>query len=501
MDKMEFIDLCKKGDEQALSLLYKTYSDKMMKICLRYVSDRQVAQDLLHDGFIIIFTSIETLRYPEKLESWMGMIMKNLSLRYLNQRNTINTIPLSELEEQEEPTDIILSDCFPSHDAMLQMIERLPDGYRKVFKLAILEGLSHKEISSILGIAPHSSSSQLFRAKEMLRKMIIEYHVIIILLLILVLPYGIWWNTKKETTKENKNAELKKGTNKQDIEILKNDSIKPALSPVQSNQYAHLKPIADTVRHETSLKDSTVKIEVIQIKGTINMAEKQASNKKDKGLLHHTKMNYSSNKDGNWSLTLAYSGGEGHSNTKHSIIPGDITSEAPEEIKEKVHHYMPITLSFSLHKKLNEHWGIETGIRYTHLRTDFTSIGKSYSEKIQKINYLGIPIKGVVQIWKHGKISIYSLAGVTLDIPVKATLEETHIENGQTTILEKQVLNTPLQWSIDFGAGFHYHITPSIGIYAEPNLHYYFNNGNKLNTLRKDQPFDMTLPVGIRFSW
>ena len=77
MDRTDFVDLCKKGDEQALNSLYNTYSGKMMKICLRYVPDRQIAQDLLHDGFIVIFSSIGSLRNPERLESWMGVIMKN----------------------------------------------------------------------------------------------------------------------------------------------------------------------------------------------------------------------------------------------------------------------------------------------------------------------------------------------------------------------------------------------------------------------------------------
>lgn len=67
MDRTDFVDLCKKGDEQALNSLYNTYSGKMMKICLRYVPDRQIAQDLLHDGFIVIFSSIGSLRNPERL--------------------------------------------------------------------------------------------------------------------------------------------------------------------------------------------------------------------------------------------------------------------------------------------------------------------------------------------------------------------------------------------------------------------------------------------------
>ena len=81
MDIKELVDLCKKGNEQALSLLYKTYSKKMMRICLHYIPDKQIAQDLLHDGFIVIFTSIKTLRTPEKLESWMGIIMKEYFIK------------------------------------------------------------------------------------------------------------------------------------------------------------------------------------------------------------------------------------------------------------------------------------------------------------------------------------------------------------------------------------------------------------------------------------
>lgn len=69
MDLEYLVDLCKKGDEQALARLYSTYSEQMLKICLHYVPERTVAQDLLHDGFIVIFSSIHSLRNPERLES------------------------------------------------------------------------------------------------------------------------------------------------------------------------------------------------------------------------------------------------------------------------------------------------------------------------------------------------------------------------------------------------------------------------------------------------
>ena len=68
MDTKALVTLCQKGNGQALSLLYENYSEKMLKVCLRYIPDQTIAQDLLHDGFVIIFTSIHSLRNPEKLE-------------------------------------------------------------------------------------------------------------------------------------------------------------------------------------------------------------------------------------------------------------------------------------------------------------------------------------------------------------------------------------------------------------------------------------------------
>lgn len=500
MDKKELIDWCKKGDEQALSLLYKTYADRMMKICLRYVSDRQIAQDLLHDGFIIIFTSIATLRQPDKLESWMGMIMKNISLRYLNQRNAFNTISLSDIQEWEEPTDILPTNNFPSYNLLFNAIEQLPDGYRKVFKLAVLEGLSHKEIGSLLGIAPHSSSSQLFRAKEMLRKFIIGCSLILMLLLLFMLPVNIWLNTKKEVIKERKKTELKKKTNKQKAETPIGEYTESPLLPIHDIQYAQLKTNVDTTEHEAVRADSIAETKLIQLKDTSNLTVDHIFERRSKNLPHTTNIHYSSNKKENWSLVLSYSGGESRANTLHSTIPNNISSEVPEEVEERVHHYMPVSFSLSLYKKLNDRWGMEIGVRYSHLRTDFTTIGKTSAESIQRINYVGIPVKGIMQIGKYGKFSIYTSAGMSLDIPIKATLEETSAENGQTTE-KKQITNAPLEWSISLGAGFQYNISPTIGIYVEPNLHCYLNNGSKLNTIRKKQPLNISLPIGIRFSW
>ena len=144
MNIKDLVDLCQKGDEQGLNLLYMNYSEKMMKICLHYIPEPTIAQDLLHGGFIIIFTSIRSLRNPEKLESWMKKIMKNIALRYLNQTSIVTNIPLTDISEEEEPSETPFYPDFVSYHQMLDMVDNLPEGYRKVFKLAVLKDFRTK---------------------------------------------------------------------------------------------------------------------------------------------------------------------------------------------------------------------------------------------------------------------------------------------------------------------------------------------------------------------
>lgn len=114
--------------------------------------------------------------------------MKNISLCYLNQNNRVGIISLSEMSEEDEPVESIVEMNFVSYDRIMELVESLPEGYSKVFKLAVLEGLPHKEIGELLHIAPHSSSSQLSRAKLLLKKMINEHRLALLLLLLSFVP-------------------------------------------------------------------------------------------------------------------------------------------------------------------------------------------------------------------------------------------------------------------------------------------------------------------------
>src|SRR3712207_3923573 len=164
---------CKRGEREALGKLYKAYSTRLLGICRHYVVDESVAEDVLHDAFIIIFTSIKMLKDDSKLEGWMATIVRNLALRYLKSTEK-DDIPLSALTI-EPATDDGEADKDIQLELLLAAIELLPAGSREVFKLSVLDGLSHQEIGELLGINAHSSSSQLFRAKKMLRAMLVNY--------------------------------------------------------------------------------------------------------------------------------------------------------------------------------------------------------------------------------------------------------------------------------------------------------------------------------------
>lgn len=238
MTKEELVNLCKEGNEQALSLLYKTYANKMKRICSQYISDKQTVSDLLHDGFIIIFTSIHTLRSPEKLESWMGKIMKNMSLKYLEQNHSTTIISIDKIKESEEPQILSYSNDFPSYAEILKMIETLPEGYCKVFKLAVLEGLSHKEIGLLLNIAPHSSSSQLSRAKELLRKLLSQYHIeILLFVLSSIILLQLLFYKSKETVNSLSKTTTKSTEGEDSKDILFKDTVNNIPTHIPIRQY------------------------------------------------------------------------------------------------------------------------------------------------------------------------------------------------------------------------------------------------------------------------
>ena len=170
IDNKTLVEECKKGDKEALNLFYLRFSPRMLGVIRRYIDNINDAEDILHDGFIVAFTRLNSLRDADKVEYWLATIMKNLSLRFLQEQDVAQMLhELPEMEAAPQIEEII------DLNTLENLIKKLPAGYQKVFRLAVLENKSHKEIAKLLGIAPNSSSSQLFHAKLMLRKLITDY--------------------------------------------------------------------------------------------------------------------------------------------------------------------------------------------------------------------------------------------------------------------------------------------------------------------------------------
>ncbi|WP_455585135.1 sigma-70 family RNA polymerase sigma factor [Bacteroides sp.] len=554
MDKTVLVNLCKKGDEQALNLLYNTYSGKMMKICLRYVSDKQIAQDLLHDGFIVILSSIGSLRNPERLESWMGVVIKNTALHYLNQSNATYTIPLSEISEEDEPVENPFMTEFISYDRMMELVERLPEGYSKVFKLAVLEGLSHKEIGDLLNIAPHSSSSQLYRAKALLRKMIANYRLILILLLLFLIPLfdnHVYWKRQSylskitiRQAKAERRQESKQTDSPEQVTSHPRETVRHREEErLQLPELAIAPPPMYTEKTPSNLPAREVTINMPRAAKPPIVLETPDATLSCSYPIEKPVFQQRNKKAGKWKLMLAGSLGPQlaqslyklivlpeYNNGTSAVFPQEVSTweeyytylntryqegtlgdsitliEIAENNKGKIvehqHHDSPITIGLSINKKLNKRWSLETGLQYTLLKSTFSTGEKNYIQETQKIHYIGIPIRASYRWGNFRKLSFYSTAGIQADIPLKGTLHtSSHFGDSVSVNIDSRSLDVPLQWSINASTGVQYHFTPHASFYIEPTLNYYIPDGSGLRTIRREHPVTFTIPLGLRFSW
>lgn len=177
MEEFDLSEYCRRGDSAARKQLYERYSGRLFGICLRYATDRDQAQDILHDGFIKIYGSFDKFswRGEGSLRAWMERVMINTALQILRKNSVMNrVVELDEARELVERPEDDETESIP-HKVLLEFINELPTGYRTVFNLYVFEEKPHKEIARLLGINEKSSASQFYRAKVTLAKKIKEY--------------------------------------------------------------------------------------------------------------------------------------------------------------------------------------------------------------------------------------------------------------------------------------------------------------------------------------
>jgi RNA polymerase sigma factor (sigma-70 family) len=169
MTEIDLLQACQRSDVRAQTFLYTKYKARLMGLCRRYARSEPEAEDMFHEGFIRIFQQLHTLEQADKLVPWMKRVMVNTAINvyYKNQKQQAET----ELEDAWTQTSADHLDMLAriGTEELLKLIEKLPDGYRMVFNLYVIDGYNHTEIAELMGIAEGTSKSQLARAKNMLR--------------------------------------------------------------------------------------------------------------------------------------------------------------------------------------------------------------------------------------------------------------------------------------------------------------------------------------------
>lgn len=510
MDTAQLVRLCQSHDRDALEYLYQTYSRPMKNIVIHYVHDENIAQDILHDGFIIVFSSIVSLRNPIKLELWMATIMKNLSLQYLKEKYA--AIPVSEIIQSEETTTEHHTEL--SWEELDKIIERLPEGYGKIFRLAVLDGLSHKKIGRLLGITPHSSSSQLSRAKAMLRRLINEYRTDIGILSTIIIAILVRTNfhipeNRKTVTTIITDGKKEKDNMHQKFRQAKACTEATCLQPYKRTVFNGYIPKKETpTADNTEFSPTTPTTNYQKAKNSFLPSAFSFPTKHEiRQPAVQTHMYIPSiAKTPAWSVSLIYTGNfVSNRLVRHHHPPySDIPSEDTDKYTYKKYHHPPLSASVTLNKALSSRWSMGIGLRYTFQRSKFISKTISANkEYAQRIHYIGIPIKFNHNILRCGKFSLCGHAGIGFDIPVKARQSVTgmHTEGDLLPTTGEYRINAPMQWSAESGLNFQYHLTPSFSVHAGISVEYYLVPKTEISIVRREKPFGISIPIGIQMTW
>lgn len=168
MEDKQIVSGCIEGDAAIQKILFDKYSSRLFTVCRRYCRDDLEAEDVLQEGFVLIFRKIDTFGFRGSLYGWMRTIMVNVALRMIQKKSRRDTI--YNFEDAAEPMhdEDVISNL--SAEEIIQHVQNLPEGYRNVFNLYVVEGYKHHEIAEMLEIGESTSRSQLTKARRMLQK-------------------------------------------------------------------------------------------------------------------------------------------------------------------------------------------------------------------------------------------------------------------------------------------------------------------------------------------
>lgn len=191
----------------------------------------------------------------------------------------------------------------------------------------------------------------------------------------------------------------------------------------------------------------------------------------------------------------------GVADTKDSPMLDMNTINRDIETKTEYDHHLPIRIGLSVAYALTDRLSISSGLTYTRLASDIKDASRE-SKYIgeQRLHYVGIPVNVSYKVASFRWLGLYGTAGVLAEKCVSGTTDEGYAENNTMKYTNTQDISSkPLQMSVNAGVGIQFDIIDNVGIYAEPGLSYYFDDGSALQTIYKEKPLNFNLNVGVRF--
>lgn len=166
-----------------------------------------------------------------------------------------------------------------------------------------------------------------------------------------------------------------------------------------------------------------------------------------------------------------------------------------------INHKIPVTVGASVKWDLNDKWALETGLNYTFLSSELTTGEVTYVKEEQKLHYIGVPLKVHRSLWENRVVSFYVSAGTTLEKCVSSKLESVSVDKDLKKSKESISLDEkPFQVSLGAALGAQLNLSKHLGLYVEPGLAYYFDDGTNLETIRKEHPLNFNLQLGLRIN-
>jgi RNA polymerase sigma factor (sigma-70 family) len=169
----EILTGCRKQLRESQKMLYEEFYAYGMSICLRYAENREEASEILNDGFMKIFSNIKQFDLSKPLKPWLRKVMVNTAINHYHQKQRdLHSEEMAKANQEAEAENIISG---ISYQEIIGMLHKLPPAYRTVFNLHVIEGYKHEEIAKMLNISVGTSKSNLFKAKDALRKILSDF--------------------------------------------------------------------------------------------------------------------------------------------------------------------------------------------------------------------------------------------------------------------------------------------------------------------------------------